>query len=305
MQTENTSEEKPSFWSKVLKVTRDIGVVLGATIVTGALLASGFGALAAIAIGIGAGTGFGGITNFIKASCDISSGKNFKEALSEAFFQTGQDFISSAVGAISTACGLGVAVKVISKGGGQAASLGTKLFAGSLAGGTNASVSTAISTPIQHIQVKNEFEKLHGNLRGNEREEKYKEFLEERGLSSNKLVKNSFFNVAIGFISGGVGSKFQSSKDAITKAVVEGTKTQLRGNVTKALVTTAEASSTFTIGLTGTYLRNGHISSDELLQESANSFIGTYVGALSSRFHPREKAPSNNKALEAHKQHGY
>ncbi len=307
---QNPQEENISFRSKIFRIVRDLSVTLGATIITGALLASGFGVFAAIGFGILSGGGLGAVTSFGKALHDISNGKNSKESFSEALAQTGQDLISAAIGSVSTACGFGVAAKIISKGGGQTASFGTKLFAGSAAGATNAAVSTGISTPIQIVQAENEFKTLSTEQQGKNHEE----FLEERGLSGNKLIKNSFINIFIGFVSGGMGSKAQSAKDAVTKTVSEGAKTRLKGSIDRLLITTAEAGGIFTGGLGGTYLRNGHISGDELLQESANSFIGTYVGAMSSKLHPKPASdskkvspPQNNKldsnqvSLQEHK----
>ncbi|MBI3589811.1 MAG: hypothetical protein HY094_00310 [Candidatus Melainabacteria bacterium] len=289
IQPQEPTQEPPkkSFWGRVWGAVRGVAVTLTATIVTGALIASGVGIIGvAVAIGAGilAGTAVGAATNVATA---IANGGT-REAWGEALQNTVQDFKSSCIGAVSTACGFGVARLVTGTGQVAAsASLGTRLFAGSAAGGTGATVSTVAGTVDQSIQLRRQFEEEHGQINSPEKERQYQEFLRQNNATWGQTIKSSFVNIFTGFVSGGLGARFQAARAANQSAISQGLNVS-RGQVLRSSMT-AEASLLTGTGFVSSYATHGHLSLEEAIQHVGGSYGGGYLGHISSRYTERNQ----------------
>ena len=281
--TNKQLQDTDKFLGKVetgMVIARNTCVIAAATVATGGTagaLMAGYGTVAggALAIGVGtvAGTTVGGLSNFARAGVD----ENY--SATDAVAQTITDAKSSAIAAASAVTGAGVAGKIIGKAGGEAVSLTTRLVAGSAAGGTGASVSTAINTTEQYVRAQNEFKKLYGdqNIPDEQKQKLYEEFMRERRLGGDQIVKDAAINIGIGMVSGGQGAKAQAARDA-TGSVAK-----------KILITTAEATGSSVAGLTGSALKgqllnkDGSINVESVMQETISSGISSYIGGVSTK----------------------
>ena len=296
-QTAQQPKEK-SFWGRFWEAARGVAVAITATLVTGALLATGVGAigiLIAIGAGIAAGTAVGAAGNIATAIANGGTKEDWKECWSQTF----QDFKSAAIGSISTACGFGVARLVTGTGQVAAtASLGTKLFAGSAAGGTGATVSTGIGTIDQYIQARNEFDQQHRNLQltAQERAKLYEEFLEERGLLGSQLIRNSLINVGTGFLTGGIGSKFQQARQGVQSSISQSLNVS-RGQILRSSIAVEGIVMTAT-GIGSSCAAHGvskGLSIEELVQHAGGSFAGGYLGHATSKLQNHSKKQNHSR----------
>ena len=281
-QPQRQEPPKKSFWGRVWGAVRSTAVILAATVVTGALIATGVGAVGvvlAIGAGIAAGTAVGAATNIATAIANGGSKQDWKECWQQTF----QDFKSSCIGAVSAACGFGIAARIIARGGGHAATLGTRLFAGSMAGGGGATVSTVIGTVDQFIQARSEFNEQYGHLQitASERARLYQEFLKERGLTSDQIVRSSLVNIGTGFATGGIGARFQVAREGVQRSIAEGVQVSTTTRFVSSIG--AEATTLTAAGFGSSYLTHGHISLEEAIQHVGSSYAGGYLGNKASQ----------------------
>ena len=275
-------QEQPqrSFWGRVWGAVRSTAVVLAATVVTGALIASGVGIVGvALAIGAGilAGTAVGTVTN--AATC-LATGDWSK--FGQTFIE---DLKSSSIGAVSTACGFGVARLVT--GGAQAAATvtaGTRLLGAASAGASGATVSTVIGTADQLHQANQEFTQ---HIEQKQREEgrtltqreiadERQRFMEERKLTMAQILRGGATNIVTGALSGGVGARFQAARQGVQSSLAQGLNAT-RGQVLRSSIA-AEATVLAGIGMGSSVVSHGELTLEESIQHIGSSYAGGYIG---------------------------
>lgn len=281
-----------------LKIARNTAVVVGATVATGGVAAAGFAAASGAAAGTGiiatvgttlagygttgivvgstaigttVGTGIGALSNTAKASLDVAVyGKDAKEAFKEAGSQTLQDAKSSAIASAGTVAGLGMAGKVV----GQATSLSAKALSGMVAGSTNSVVSTTINVTEARIKAEQEFTSLYSeqikNMTPDQVSGLKEQFLSQRGLTTDQIIKNAAIDVTVGMVSGGQGGA--------SGAVKEATKSTLK----KVAMTGLKAGGSVAIGFTGAYAK-GELTFEAVAQEISSAVVGDIVGEMASK----------------------
>ena len=281
-----------------LRIARNTAVIVGATVATGgtatAMMAAGYGTVAvaggAIAVGTAAGTTIGGASNLATAGGQIANGRNAGDALADAGMQTLRDARDSAITSVGTVAGVGVAGRIVTAGGGQAATMTTRVIAGSAAGATNATVTTAANTGIALVEAERDFNRLiqGRNLTAAQTTELRGRFMRERGLAGDQILWNAGISVVTGTVSGGAGARFQGARDAVSRSVAEGTRTQLRGTLTRTLITTGEAATSTTVGLGAAVARDQLVHGgrgltfENIAQEVIGSSMGSYIGGVAT-----------------------
>jgi hypothetical protein len=222
----------------------------------------------AVALGTATATTAGALSNTAEATGHVAYGdKGAGEAFSDALDKTGTDFKNSAISSVSAVSGMGAGNLV--RGG--ATTLRATLAAGATTGGTNAAVNYGINTADQYRMAVNDFSKQYGDssLSDEQLQEVWqKEFAEPRGLTSDAVIRNGVITVAAGTLSGGAG--------AGSGVVQETSKTITRRVGAQVLEETAGIG----IGVGSTYLQNGKVTTDDLIQELGNTLTGTALGRM-------------------------
>lgn len=212
--------------TKVIADTVRDGAVAGAAMaVSGGTLAPvalqygvGLATVSAIGAGTAAGTGVGAVSRLTEATSDIYvNNKDPKAALTEAAINTIQDAKTALITSTSTLAGLGISSKLSTNLTTQSAAL-KSISGGAIAGGTEASVSTGLSTSDTFTGAKIEFDKQNANLAPEDRENRWEEFKRERKLTAGDIIKQSFIDVTTGAIAGAVGGRVEIGKQASSTA---------------------------------------------------------------------------------------
>ncbi|MBI3308884.1 MAG: hypothetical protein HYZ79_05885 [Candidatus Melainabacteria bacterium] len=294
----NVSTEKPkSFLGKLCSTMRSIAVVIVASIVTSALIASGVG-IAGIGIAIGAGilagTLFGAATNAITCAAD-NDWSNF-------WSQTFDDFKVSCISVIGLACGCG-AVRLVmgSSKVAAGASASRKLWANLASGVTNTAVSNSCNVGITYANARKDFKEFlkQNNLENSSNEEKarlYQEYLRHNGLDNMSLLKTFGFAILTTAISRNVNNRFQIAREIKAKAALkEGLNTPTLQSTKSVL---AENTVLSGVGLTSEMLERGsNITLEEKISTVFRNYLGGLAGHLSSGYvQPKIQTVLNRQA---------
>lgn len=298
---------------KLAKTSRNVAIVVGATAVTGGAALAAGGTLAAagagtttvavgsVSSGVAAGTAFGATTGTASAGAEnwghVKLGNKTKEQAVQDFNETSIDLTrQSAIAASATFVG-GPVGKLVTTGG--------KYVKGAVIGGTSSGVNTVANTSIDihqsRNQAKEEFTKLiEGQDLSNEEKKKlYIQYLDQKGLSTEDLLKTSAVDVATSIAAGAVGGRFGASSPA--------------GNAAgKVFNVGAETGIDAGIGVTSAAVKakiaGEDLSREKIIEEVGNAMIGTAVGHVSAKVEPSQKkarlakeASLKKKAVEVEK----
>ncbi len=280
----------------VLRTTRDGLVIAGAavaTVATAGAAAPLLGTVAAGVIGVGAGTAagttIGALSNTAEATGHIALGNmSAEQAIQRAVTQTGRDFQTSAITAGSTALGWGVGGALVRAGGGQAASMTTRVLSGAAAGGTGATAGTGTHCIIDRVGAENQFAARVDQLRAQGRSEEQIEqarqnFLRERGVTTEQMLWRTGTAAVIGTVTGGAGARFGAAAQNATQA---GNSTigiragEIAFNSAAGLTIAAGSNALDdALGVTGTnYTERGYLSWQDAYSTVFNTTVGTVTG---------------------------
>lgn len=258
-----------------LRIARDTTVIVGATVATCGVAAPAVagcglvaGSVVAVGTGTAVGTGIGAVANYTEAAGHVALGNmSAEDALSRANTQTLRDAQTAAISSTAALTGTGAANTVSRLG----ASTTVRIAAGASAGTAGATTSTAINTTIDYTQAVNEFNERYGHLPEAQRENVYQEFMEARGLTAEQIAWNSSINIATGTISGGIGGHGGAMREAaqsLRRAVV---------------IESAEIATTAGVGLGMAYVRDGEITTQNVVQELQGAAVGFAQGRVTTR----------------------
>jgi hypothetical protein len=240
--------------------------------------ATGGGSLAVLtALGTGtlAGVGVGVAIDSIDAAINIGA---FDESFSEAASRvvSRDNIYNNAKTAFSGALAGASAVQIVAK----LEKFGSLASAAGAAGGASALVTT-INLTEQRIQAELAFnEALKSNPDLNK-----DEFMEDRGVSASQLAKAFTVDTSVGVLSGLVGLRAGSIKEAA------------RTGLTKGATEVGEEAASAVIGLVGAYVNDGELTAESIKDELMAATVGNRAGKHSSEATQarriKERAASN------------
>ena len=254
-----------------LKTVRTTAIVVGAVVATGgaagAIAAAGYGTAAVaaggFAAGTAAGTTMGAASNTVEATGHVAYGnKTVEQAKKDAIKQTLQDAKSSAIASGATVASLGVAASIAGTG----ASTGMQILASSAAGVTNSTITTTINVAEARIHAEVEFSKLYKeqikNMPQDKVEKLKQQFLEQRGLTGTQILRNGAIDIGLGAVAGGQGGVGAQ----LRKAAGDSAKKNIA-------LTVLEAGTGSATSLGTTYLKDGKLTVDGVLQNATSTVV--------------------------------
>ena len=257
-----------------VKVARNTVIIVGATVATGGAFAA-VGGIGGAVLAVGAGTTYGTVAGGLSSAAEQVVevqyyDKSKEQALADWKSDTGNYAKQSAIASVGTLAGGFVGGKVL-QGAGQVT---RKLASGATAGGTNAGVSTTVNSIDARNQAKAEFDRTVAgqNLSPEEYQNKYSQFLNERGLSTEALFKKGLVDVATGAVSGATGAKLGTGAGStVSRKVLQ-----------YASETAADASIGAGAAVVKAKIDGRELKQEDLITEVGSAMVGSAVGKVAS-----------------------
>lgn len=259
-----------------LRIVRNIAITTGATVATGGMatvcVGAGYGLTATFAISVATGTATGvGIGALSSTAEVVNSNRTFSEGTELILKNAVGDAKTAAIASLAAASGM-TFTNVIAKPGSAILVSNTKrIFLAAGSGGVASATTKLVEIPIEYVEAVVDFQEQYGDRPKEERDELYKQFMAERRLSWKQIGYDSAIDIAVGFLSAGVGGKCKISAEA--------KKTFLR----KLSTESADAAAGVFIGLGSAYVKNGELTFEDCISELGNATSGFAQGYMTER----------------------
>ncbi len=273
----------------VADTVRDGAIASAATLASGGTLAplaaecgAGLRVISAIGAGTTAGTVVGATSRFGEAVSDIQANqKTPDKAFNEAAQNTVRDFKTALIDSASTVAGLGANSRLLT-GLSTESSIIKSVSGGAVAGGTQASVSTGLSTTERYLGAKADFDRKYSDLPPQEREKRWDEFKKENQLTDGDIAKQAVTDITTGLVAGAVGGRVEAGKQSAT------------GLSGKTLWTTADVASDAAVtagsAKLAATLNDQDVTADNLAAAASGVATSRLAGGMAARIHNEPSA---------------
>ena len=259
-----------------LRIARNIAITTGATVATGGMatvcVGAGYGLTATFAISVATGTATGvGIGALSSTAEVVNSNRTFSEGTELILKNAVGDAKTAAIASLAAASGMTFSNVIAKPGSAILVSNTKRIFLAASSGGVASATTKLVEIPIEYVEAVVDFQEQYGDRPKEERDELYKQFMAERRLSWKQIGYDAAIDIAVGFLSAGVGGKCKISEEA--------KKTFLR----KLSTESADAAAGVFIGLGAAYAKNGELTFEDCISELGNATSGFAQGYMTER----------------------